>query len=450
MNQEIDKTYESWRNAINASDKEQYFEDYSFAMYKLLSEGQDKWKRAQGDEKEKIRLEIEVNISQFDVLRKREADEHNGRPLPIQFRKRNFQKYYLPGVNLAFADCSNANFMEANLIKADFSGADCCSAIFNSAKCIQTDFFYAKCPWAQFMWADCSQAQFPSVNCTSANFNGANCTGVNFGQTNMEDVEFWQTNLREADFRWSSLSKAKFYDTTNISGIKLFKCSLTLSTLVQAQKQLFSNHYTIIFCPEENEEDIQQACDVYLRLSEYFESQGEYEKALAFKRKERAINRKLEEDSGDKLIRIFISYSRIDKNLMNELAPHLELTEYKGKIKVWYDKGIEAGIEWDKEIKENLEMADIILLLVSKSYLESEYISNVELKYANECIKTKKARVVPVILEDINMKNMPFKQIQVLPEDALPVMRWNDRNEAWKSVAKEIMNTAESVRKQRN
>ena len=46
---------------------------------------------------------------------------------------------------------------------------------------------------------------------------------------------------------------------------------------------------------------------------------------------------------------------------------------WSGLISEWNDRDIDAGQEWAKEIDHNLCSADIILLLVSASFIASEY-----------------------------------------------------------------------------
>lgn len=128
---------------------------------------------------------------------------------------------------------------------------------------------------------------------------------------------------------------------------------------------------------------------------------------------------------------------------------HLQLAEHKGKLSVWYDKRVDPGSNWDEVIRENLESADIVLLAISKGFVESQYIRNVELKYALECTKTGKARIVPVLLERFEADDLPLAHIQALPENAIPVTQWETRDEGWSNVVRGVEAVAESIRRQR-
>lgn len=63
------------------------------------------------------------------------------------------------------------------------------------------------------------------------------------------------------------------------------------------------------------------------------------------------------------LIRIFISYAQADNALLQRLESHLAGLKRQKHIDLWDDGDIEAGTETTAEIQENLNTADLILLL---------------------------------------------------------------------------------------
>ncbi|HVB73658.1 MAG TPA: toll/interleukin-1 receptor domain-containing protein, partial [Ktedonobacteraceae bacterium] len=64
-------------------------------------------------------------------------------------------------------------------------------------------------------------------------------------------------------------------------------------------------------------------------------------------------------------LKIFICYAHEDETLLNKLKTHLRPLQRQGLIDVWHDRDISAGTEWEQEITEQLNSAQIILLLVS-------------------------------------------------------------------------------------
>src|SRR5712691_10572913 len=99
---------------------------------------------------------------------------------------------------------------------------------------------------------------------------------------------------------------------------------------------------------------------------------------------------------------VFDSYSHADEKLHDELAKHLTPLEREGVIQRWHDRQITAGREFGSEIDEVLNLAGIILLLVSPDFVASEYCWSKEMKRAMERHEAREARVIPIILRPVD------------------------------------------------
>jgi hypothetical protein len=135
---------------------------------------------------------------------------------------------------------------------------------------------------------------------------------------------------------------------------------------------------------------------------------------------------------------LFFSYSHKDEDLRDQLEVHLSMLKREGLIDAWHDRRIIAGDEVDGRIDENLERADVILLLVSPDFLASSYCYDKEMQRAMQRHQDGSARVIPVILRPCDWKNAPFGKLLAAPTDGKPVTRWPDRDEAFLDVAKHI------------
>jgi hypothetical protein len=142
---------------------------------------------------------------------------------------------------------------------------------------------------------------------------------------------------------------------------------------------------------------------------------------------------------------LFYSYSHEDESLRDELAKHLTVMKRNGVISEWHDRRIGAGEEWKGTIDKNLEEAQVILLLVSSSFLASDYCWDVETKRAIERHDRSEASIIPVILRDCDWHGAPFAKLQVLPKNAKPVTSWANRDEAWKDVAVGLRRAVEEL-----
>ncbi|MDN3515129.1 MAG: toll/interleukin-1 receptor domain-containing protein [Candidatus Brocadia sp.] len=144
-------------------------------------------------------------------------------------------------------------------------------------------------------------------------------------------------------------------------------------------------------------------------------------------------------------IELFYSYAHKDEALRDRLEVSLKLLKHQGIIKDWHDRGISAGSEWEKQIDEHLETADLILLLVSPDFIASDYIWENELKRAMERHQTGEARVIPIILRETDWTTAPFATLQALPKDAKPVTSWPDTDAAFADIARGIRKVAEEL-----
>ena len=144
-------------------------------------------------------------------------------------------------------------------------------------------------------------------------------------------------------------------------------------------------------------------------------------------------------------LRLFISYSHKDESLRLSLGDHLAALKREGVIETWHDRLISAGQEWIDEIRAELEAADIILCLVSAGFLASPYCQDKELKRALERHEAGEALVIPVILKPSDWSSSALGRLQALPANAKPVTKWNNRDEAFTSVAQGIRQAAKQL-----
>ncbi len=117
------------------------------------------------------------------------------------------------------------------------------------------------------------------------------------------------------------------------------------------------------------------------------------------------------------ITKIFIAYSRKDEKILNELRLHFTVLERAEKVQIWYDGMIEAGGDWEQSIKDSLNSADIILLLISHNFIASDYCYNKEMREALRLHKEGKVKLIPIIAKECMWKETPFGHLQVLPKN---------------------------------
>lgn len=121
-----------------------------------------------------------------------------------------------------------------------------------------------------------------------------------------------------------------------------------------------------------------------------------------------------------------------------KLEKHLSIMRQQDQITTWHDQDISAGKQWKDEITLHLNTANVILLLISSSFIHSEYCYSVEMKHALQRHDRGEVRVVPIILRPVDWENAPFSKLQVLPSNGTPIASWKDQDEAFVNVVKAI------------
>lgn len=153
------------------------------------------------------------------------------------------------------------------------------------------------------------------------------------------------------------------------------------------------------------------------------------------------------DEAMQKSVEIFISYAREDEELLNRLEKHLAVLKQQGFIKLWHNRNINAGAEWEREVDQHLNKANIILLLISAEFIGSDYCYSGEMLRAMERHKRGEARVIPIILRPVFWQGAPFDKLQMLPTDAKPVRGsnwWHSEDEALKDIVEGIRKAVEA------
>lgn len=138
--------------------------------------------------------------------------------------------------------------------------------------------------------------------------------------------------------------------------------------------------------------------------------------------------------------KIFISYAHKDELYKEELIEHMSGLRRAGIINEWNDRKIVAGQNWSEEISNNLTSSNIILFLISASFMNSDYCMGVEVKTALEMHARGEAQLIPIIIRAVDWTDSEISKIQGLPKDARPISSWENVDEAWLDVISGLKN----------
>src|SRR5689334_12613081 len=133
-------------------------------------------------------------------------------------------------------------------------------------------------------------------------------------------------------------------------------------------------------------------------------------------------------------VSIFYSYSSEDAIFQQKLDEHLSDLRRSRLITTWSDQQMRPGTEWQHEIEAQLKSADIILLLVSSRYLNSNYCYDVEMKKALEQYYERGAHVLAILLSPTRWETTPLQQLPVLPVGRKPITEWQNQDTAFLNI----------------
>jgi hypothetical protein len=141
-------------------------------------------------------------------------------------------------------------------------------------------------------------------------------------------------------------------------------------------------------------------------------------------------------------VTVLLCYAREDERMARQLKQHLSSLERNRYISVWDYGNIDPGTEWNEELKKHLNEAEIILLLVSASFLASDYCYEIEMQQAIERHERQEARVIPVILRDCYWNTPPLDKLQPLPDGARPVVQWKGQDKGYTNIVEALARIA--------
>ena len=142
----------------------------------------------------------------------------------------------------------------------------------------------------------------------------------------------------------------------------------------------------------------------------------------------------------------FCSDADKDKKLLEELEKHLSILKRNGIIDTWHKSMIAAGKDITTEIDRQLNEANIILPLISSDFIASDDNWNIVAKSAMERHRSRKARVIPVLLRPVEDSwRSAFPNIKALPQNEKPVTDWKPYDRAFKSIAEGIREAVKDI-----
>jgi len=149
-------------------------------------------------------------------------------------------------------------------------------------------------------------------------------------------------------------------------------------------------------------------------------------------------------------INIFISYSHKDEEFKKQLDTHFEPLRQNGTVEtIWNDRKLLAGDDKDAEIHNKLSEANVVIFLLSADFIKSEYIRSKEFLFALDRHKKKEALAIGVLVRYCLWNETEIEKFIILPEDAIPIDKSENRDETYVKVIEGIIAAAKKFLSQK-
>lgn len=112
--------------------------------------------------------------------------------------------------------------------------------------------------------------------------------------------------------------------------------------------------------------------------------------------------------------KVFVSYSRKDAAAYQRLYDFLRPMIISGEIEVWSDSDILPGENWKEALSRSMEDANVFVMLISPSYMRSDFLANSEIPLILSRAKNRESRLFPVVIEPVALPETPLKGYPVM------------------------------------
>ncbi|MBT2163124.1 Lcl domain-containing protein [Zobellia barbeyronii] len=152
---------------------------------------------------------------------------------------------------------------------------------------------------------------------------------------------------------------------------------------------------------------------------------------------------------------ILAIYSSQDKDVLKYFLLHLQSIKNNFNIAVWSDDSVDDIEQWKSTNESRLPQTDVFPILLSNTFMNSEFVKSDEFKMLINRYKTDRAVIIPIILDecswDVNFTfehyNFNFNELQVFRKNENPISDGNPTDIVFTQISYYIMGLLNSLTK---
>lgn len=137
-------------------------------------------------------------------------------------------------------------------------------------------------------------------------------------------------------------------------------------------------------------------------------------------------------------INIFVSYAKNDYKVAEDIIakierhPYFEQNGRKYKFCFWWDHHIIPGNQWKSQIIHNIGLCDVVLCMITDSFIESKFINQTELPLAIERYDDEGVPILGFLINDCDFQKSVIRKYELLPKKhrrLKPYKTWRNKEE---------------------
>lgn len=126
---------------------------------------------------------------------------------------------------------------------------------------------------------------------------------------------------------------------------------------------------------------------------------------------------------------VFVSYAHEDRKWANELVTFMAPWIRDKRVDLWDDSRIQAGDAWQTQIQKAMEEATVAVLLVTKDFLASDFITKHELPVLLKRARQNQVRLAWIAVGSSGVQATQLSEFQAVNDPSRPLETLSRVNE---------------------